>query len=281
MKTELDCIPCFVRQALEAIQEVVDTPEQRERLFRKLLREISLEDWNLTPPAVSQRLHRLIRQDMGGIDPYRAIKAQMNAAAKTVLPTMRAMLAQQSDRQEALVRLAIGGNMLDAGAKTRVSIEDLPSQMQTIWDRPLLGEVDGLFEEANRASSILYLADNAGEIFFDRELIAALPPGRVTVAVRGSPVLNDATREDALEAEIDSIAEIIDNGSDAPGTVLADCSADFQSRFVRADMVIAKGQGNYETLSSCKRRIYYLFVVKCPAVASRVGAALGTLVATT
>jgi uncharacterized protein with ATP-grasp and redox domains len=126
------------------------------------------------------------------------------------------------------------------------------------------------------ARSILYLADNAGEIVFDRLLIERLPAGRVTVVVRGAPVINDATRADAQVAGLDRIAEIIDNGSDAPGTVLEDCSAQFRERFESADVIIAKGQGNFETLSAAGANICFLLKIKCPVLATHTGIELGT-----
>lgn len=174
--------------------------------------------------------------------------------------------------------MAIGGNLLDAGAKTQIAIEDLPQHMNTIWTQPLRGDISALFQAAAEARHILYLTDNAGEIFFDRVLIEALPAEKMTIFVRGAPVINDATMEDAVSAGLPEIAPVFDNGSDAPGTLLEDCSEKFRVCFERADMIIAKGQGNYETLSETKRSIFFLFVVKCPVIAAHVRAPVGTLV---
>jgi len=277
MNTALDCVPCFVRQAVEAVSMVVPESGRRETLLRKLLQEISMADWQGSPPAMGQKIHRLIRREIGAADPYLRIKRQMNQAAQTLLPQLREAMRDQADPQEAAVRIAIGGNLLDAGAKTQIAIEDLPRHMQRIWNKPLQGDVCALFEAAEVARSILYLTDNAGEIFFDRVLIEALPAGKVTVAVRGHPVINDATREDAIAAGLHDIAEVIDNGSDAPGTLLEDCSAAFRGLFEQADMIVAKGQGNYETLSGSSRPIFFLFTVKCPVIAAHSGAPVGTL----
>ncbi len=126
-------------------------------------------------------------------------------------------------------------------------------------------------QAAARAGRILYLADNAGEIVFDRLLVEALAPQRVTLAVRGTPVLNDATAADARAVGLTEICEVIDNGSDAPGTVLEDCSREFRQRFSTADLIIAKGQGNFETLSEAPGNIFFLFKVKCPVIATRTG----------
>ena len=120
--------------------------------------------------------------------------------------------------------------------------------------------------------------DNAGEIFFDRLLIERLPPGKVTVVVRGSPAINDAIMEDAEAAGIPEVAEVVDNSSDAPGTILEETSPEFRRVFEQADLIIAKGQGNYETLSACGKPIWFLLNVKCPLIANHIGEKMGSLV---
>ncbi len=279
MKTHLACIPCLARQALDAVTEGVADPARREPLLRQLLREPADSDWSGTPPALAQRLQRSIRRELGDSDPYRAIKDRMNRMALDLLPALRARIAAHPDPREAAVRVAIGGNLLDVGAKTQIAAEDLPAHLETIWHQPLHGDVAELFAAADRAQSILYLADNAGEIVFDRLLIEQLPAGKVVVAVRGAPVLNDAVRADAETAGLPELVPVVDNGSDAPGTILEDCSAEFRARFAAADLVIAKGQGNYETLADEDKNLYFLFTVKCPLVATRVGEPVGRLVA--
>ena len=287
MKTSLDCIPCFVRQAAEAVEQTMETgpaedgTANQEILLRKILHDISLADWQGSPPLMAQRIHRIIRRELNCSDPYRAIKARMNAAAERLLPRLREALKQRPDFQEAVVRVAIGGNLLDSGSKTRIEVDDLPEHMNAIWTRPLQGDVKAFFKAANEARQIIYLTDNAGEIFFDHVLIEtleALHAGKLTVYVRGAPIINDATREDAIAAGITKLVPVFDNGSDAPGTLLDDCSEEFCAAFAQADMIIAKGQGNYETLSESTRPVYFLFVVKCPVIAAQVGAPIGTLV---
>lgn len=287
MKTSLDCIPCFIRQAAEAVEQAMeadptaDKGARQEALLRKILRHISQADWQGSPPLMAQRIHRIICRELNCPDPYLAIKARMNAAAEQLVPALRVSIRDQPDAQEAVVRLAIGGNLLDAGSKNRIEVEDLPQHMNAIWTRPLQGDVKALFKAAEEASRIAYLADNAGEIFFDRVLIEtleALHPGKITVYVRGAPIINDATLDDARAAGITELVPVFDNGSDAPGTLLDDCSDSFRAAFAQADLIIAKGQGNYETLSESTRRIFFLFVVKCPIIAAHVGAPVGTLV---
>lgn len=175
-------------------------------------------------------------------------------------------------------KAAIAGNVIDLGAVRSGDLNEsvLFEALRSAIDEPLAGGGDGFGRAVLEARSILYLADNAGEIAFDRLLIERLPEGRVTVAVRGAPILNDATRNDAAAVGLHEIAGIVDNGSDAPGTLLEDCRPEFRRVFEAADLVIAKGQGNYETLSDEPGNIYFLFKAKCPVIAEHAGVPLGS-----
>lgn len=279
MKTSIECIPCFVRQAAEAIAMSTGDKSEQERILRSVIKSLADLDWQSSPPVVAAQLHGIIRKMTGDLDPYCAVKERMNRLALDSLPGCRNLIEGASDPQQAIIRLAVAGNMLDSGAKTQITPEDLPDLFASLWHKPLAGNPQELFDAAEKAERILYLADNAGEIIFDRLLIEALPMEKVTVAVRGHPILNDALREDALLAGITELVPVIDNGSAVPGTVLSDCSAEFSAHFERADLIISKGQGNYETLSEERAPIFFLFTVKCPLVAGQIGEATGTLVA--
>ncbi|MDD3604847.1 MAG: ARMT1-like domain-containing protein [Kiritimatiellae bacterium] len=277
MKTVIECIPCFARQAAEAVEQTVSDPVRREALLRRLLKAIAEEPWNGTPPVMAQRIHRLIRYELGSEDPYRDLKARMNQTAESLIPNLRKLLAGHEDRRETAVKLAIAGNRLDAGAKTQIGPDELPGHMADILSTPLRGDPKRLFKAAKEAHCILYLADNAGEIFFDRLLIEELPAEKITLFVRGAPVINDATLEDADSAGLPEILPVFGNGSDAPGTIVDDCDDKFREWFDCADLIIAKGQGNYETLSDTSRHIFFLFTVKCPVIAKQVGEPVGSM----
>jgi uncharacterized protein with ATP-grasp and redox domains len=279
MQTNLDCIPCFVRQAAEALVLSTEDSGLREKIFRRVLRTLADADWSDSAPAISQRLHRIIREETGNADPYLTIKDRMNRLAQEMLPRCQEFVANASDSREAIVRLAVAGNLLDSGAKTQIQPENLAQLLSGLWERPMQGDIAALFQAADRASQILYLADNAGEIVFDRLLIEALPMAKITVAVRGGAILNDALLDDAERMGITGIVPVITNGSDAPGTVIEDCSEQFREMFNHADLIISKGQGNYETLSETPAPIFFLFTTKCSLVAKRIGATVGCLIA--
>jgi len=278
MNMALECIPCFVRQAAEAVEMSGIDDRRREQLLRRLLHAIADADWDVMPVAITQRLNRMVRAETGQADPYRPLKDRMNRTALGLLPALADLAHRHQRPREAAVRLAIAGNLLDAGSKLRLAPEDLPARLNGIWDMPLVGSVADLFRAADDARHILYLADNAGEIVFDRLLIEALPIQKITVAVRGAPVINDATLEDAETAGIANIVSVISNGSDAPGTLVEECSQEFRDVFNRADLILAKGQGNYETLSDTHKDVFFLLTVKCPLIAADIGAPVGALV---
>lgn len=279
MKTSLDCIPCFVRQSLDALKMITDNAAEHERLMRDCLKWISELNIELSPPAVAQLLHRKLREVTGVNDPYKAAKEDHNNLASELVAPIKSRLRVSNEPLFMALRYAIMGNVIDLGAKNGISSEDIYIEMQNADKQQLFGDLNAFKNAVAEAKKILYLADNAGEIFFDRLLIEQLPASRVTLAVRGAPVINDATREDAELAGIGEIAEIIDNGSDAPGTILEGCGLEFRRRFETADIVISKGQGNYETLSDVGKNIFFILKIKCPIISAHAGLPVGTYVA--
>lgn len=278
MDAARECIPCLVRQAVEVIEMSSSEDAQKDLLLRQLLRDLAGADWAATPVSISRDLQRAVREATGVRDPYRLLKDRMNRLALDLVQPLREEMQRQPDPREAAVRLAIAGNLLDAGSKTRLAPDDLAAHLQAVWTRPLVGRPEELFQAAEDAHCILYLADNAGEIVFDRLLLEALPAEKITVAVRGSPVLNDATLEDAETAGLPAVAPVIANGSDAPGTMVEECSEEFRYWFRRADLIVAKGQGNFESLSCGDKKTFFLLTVKCPRIAAAVDAPVGSMV---
>jgi hypothetical protein len=261
---------------MESVRHTIAGEARREELLRKFLHEIAGMDFDQPPPAVAQRVHRALRRESGVDDPYRDAKDRFTAMALDLLPSLEERVESSADPFGAAVRLAIAGNVIDLGVNGDLTEEEALRTMNSALDFPVAGDLDALALAVRPARHILYLADNAGEIVFDRPLIRALPPGRVTVAVRGAPVINDAVARDAIAAGIPEIARLIDNGSDAPGTILADCSDEFRSEFENAEVIIAKGQGNYETLCDENAPLFFLFKVKCQSVARHCALPLGT-----
>jgi len=275
VKTYLDCFPCFLRQALEAAR-MAGADEERQRLIldrtMALLQDASLES---KPPEIGDGVHRIVRQLTGDDDPYAAVKAESTREALRLYPRLKALVAEDGDRLERAIRIAIAGNVIDFATGADFDIKE---GLERILNQPFaINDIAAFRKALSEARSVLYLGDNAGETVFDRVLIEALDVP-VIYAVKGGPIINDATVDDALAAGLDEVAEVVSTGSDAPGTILSRCSAEFRALYERAELVIAKGQANYETLSEERGRLFFLLKVKCPVIARDIGAPVGSIV---
>lgn len=279
MRTYLECVPCFVRQALSASRMVTDDPAVHERVLRETLRLVMEMPFDRSPPWMGQQIHRLLREATRNPDPYREVKEHSNALALSLYPVLKERIRKSTDPFVTAVGLAIAGNVIDFGVKSDLDDDEVHDAIEEALGSSLDGvAVAALRRAVEQADNILYLADNAGEIVFDRLLIEEMPTDRTTLVVRGSPVINDATRADAETAGLTSVVTVMDNGSDVPGTILESCSPSFRARFERCDLVIAKGQGNYETLGDQDHNIFFLLKAKCPVIARDIGREVGQMV---
>lgn len=279
MRTYFDCIPCFVRQALDSIRLVTNDEDIQEQVVRQALCLGCKMDLRQSPPAMAQKIHRTIRKLTGVEDPYLQIKNRFNKFALQMYPDLKKRVETSADPLETAVRLAIAGNIIDFGVDSRLEQTQVEKSIDESLTGPLAMAALKEFRNAtDRAKNILYLGDNAGEIVFDRLLIEQLPYENITFAVKGGPIINDATIEDAEIAGLTDIVNVIDNGSDAPGTILESCSESFREQFRKSDLVIAKGQGNYETLSDVDKDIFFILRAKCPVIARHLNCDVGSLV---
>ena len=277
MKSPLDCIPCLVRQSLMVTRMVTSDEDIQEKVLRETLRYAGNLELRQAP-LLSQWTYRQVRKYTGQDDPYLQIKRESNRMAWELYPKWKDIILKSDTPLINAVRMAIAGNIIDYGANALLKTSDIPSLLEKSYHSPLLGDIGEFLSTLADAKDILYLADNAGEIVFDRLFIELLKPERITVAVKGGPAINDALMEDARAGGLTELCRVIDNGNDGPGTLLDYCSPEFVERFKKADMVIAKGQANYETLVGYPRPIYFLLKVKCPLVGSHIGSEVGSLV---
>jgi uncharacterized protein with ATP-grasp and redox domains len=268
VKTELECLPCFFGQIRRTLQYAGVNGDRGRGIMRKaglIVERASLDE---VPARTTTLIHRLLREETG-VDPYRNVKAAYNRIGLEKLPALRRLAKGSHDLLEGGARCAIAGNVIDFGIFERI---DLDRSIDDAFRLPLSRHDFRDFTDAVRsARRILFLCDNAGEVVFDRVLIEILRAmgKEVVAAVKGSPVINDATVHDAAAAGLHDCAEVIDNGNDGIGTLLEACSPRFLDAYRSADLIISKGQANYETLVSVEdRRIFFLFKVKCPVVAA-------------
>lgn len=275
MKTYLDCYPCLLGQALKVARlSGADETQQQVVLHHALdtLKEVSPSS---TPPEIADLIYHIVREEGGAADLFQKAKEAATRQALALYPRLKALVAEADDPLERAVRLAIAGNIIDL---TSAKEYDLWDTVERVLDQPFAIEDSVAFREAlASAEVVLYLGDNAGETVFDRVLIETLDLP-VTYAVKGGPIVNDATMEDATAAGLDEVAEVVSTGSDSLGTILDRCSDDFRRRYDEAQVIIAKGQSNYETLSSEGERIFFLLRTKCPVIAQDVGVPADSIV---
>jgi damage-control phosphatase, subfamily I len=269
LKVSYGCIPCAIGSLINLFNKVLIPSTEQEVTMRSVLKYLSDVDINQSPPALGKDMHRLIRQVLDDPDPYKRLKIEFNSLMLKYYPKLRKKIDNVSDPFDLAVRLAIAGNVIDFGPNNSFDVNDTLKKAEYVTIAP--EQIQELKKSISNAETLLYLGDNAGEIVLDRLFLETINHPNVSFAVRGGPIINDVTTEDAEQIGIDNIATIISNGDNAPGTILKNVTPQFLDIFNRADLIIAKGQGNYESLSGLDKNIYFLLMVKCDHVANHLG----------
>ncbi|MDQ7785209.1 MAG: ARMT1-like domain-containing protein [Desulfomonilaceae bacterium] len=277
MKTYPECVPCLLRQALEGARHATDDEAVVEEVLRSAGRMVANVDLEAPTPLHIGEIHRNIRRLTGDPDPYRAAKDRFNRTVLNLYPDLKELIGRSPNPLETALLLAVGGNEIDMIVDAGLEKADIGESVKAFLSIPLHGSLIDEFKSSVRsAQEILYLGDNAGEIVLDRLLMEELPTEKITYVVKGNPVINDVTMEDARACGLTELVEVIDNGTDLPGTVLDQCADAFRERFFRADLVISKGQGNYESLSDVNRNLFFLFKAKCQVITLHLGYEVGS-----
>jgi damage-control phosphatase, subfamily I len=287
MRTYLDCIPCFFRQALDASRMAGADEQLQKGIMDELSRMLPSIHLGACPPEIGRAIYKMVGDISGVRDPFKNVKKKSNEMALSLYQKLARKIELSADRLLTAVELSIAGNVIDYGVKNSLNIEKeieeifsedaerIKKENKTIFD------YDEFKRALKSAGSILYLADNAGETVFDRILIEEIlrqGAKKITYAVKEAAVINDALAEDAVACGIDKYAQIMSSGSDAPGTVLKYCSPEFLRLYENAEMIISKGQGNFEALSDENRPIFFMFKVKCPVIGNDINGNMGDIV---
>ncbi len=281
MRTSLDCLVCFMKRARSVGKLAgADTAAQRQ-LCNVAGQFIPAVDTELSPPENAIALYAAFGRVLGSDDPFAQVKRESNELALSLREEIRAKIEAADEPLRAAVRAAIGGNIIDYAAQHSF---DAAQTMQDCFARDfVVDDYAALRQAVGARRKVLYLCDNCGEIVFDYLLIEQLQRlgCQVTAAVRGGPIINDATLEDARLCGLTELCPVISSGIACPGTPLALCSKEFRGQFHAAELIISKGMGNFETLSETAAPLFFLFTVKCGQVArhlaERLGLASGTL----
>jgi uncharacterized protein with ATP-grasp and redox domains len=279
MKVHYECAACFLRQTREALDLATNNETLKMEVTEKVIKIVSE---NFHKGAVSNvigtEVHRTIKEETGNQDPYSREREISNDIALDFLPQVEKILGEGATLKT-YIKIAIAGNVIDFGALgLDMDMESLI--VQTMKKDPTLDSTEELEDALISSNNVLYLADNIGEIVFDKFLIEKIKEYNVdvTVALKEKPILNDACIDDALNIGLDEVAKLISTGTDSIGIIEEDVSAKFMELFNKSDMVIAKGLGNYEGLGEMDLKdkpVFCLLNAKCKPVSRDIGVELG------
>ena len=280
MNIQPECYPCILRQVNEAAQKVGLQEDAQHEIMHSTMQYLLESPPDISPPEVGQAIHRLVREYSGNPDPYHREKAAHNDQLLTLLPAIKSNVIRADDPLRMAVVYSIAGNVIDFGTATGpIDVEhELAQALSTSFS---IDHYDLFRDSLRQAKTLLILGDNAGEIVLDRLLVETILDQyqvEITYVVRGYPVLNDVTVTDARQVGLHRVATILSNGSDAPATIMTEVSDPVREQMNTADLIIVKGQGNFESLSEISRPIYFFFKIKCQTVACFIDAPMNSYV---
>lgn len=275
MKTYPECYKCFERQARDASRLNGLTPSAEDKVMEEVLQALLRFSPDITPPEIAIKVYGIVEAHSGRKDPYALLKDHSNKMVLELYPELKKKIEVSSDKLITAVRLAVAGNVIDYGVPHSFDIE---KEVEECLQKPFACfDIDDFRKAVKEARNILYILDNAGEIVFDKLLMETIGKD-VVAAVRGKAIINDVTMRDAVSVGLDKVARVISSGSDIPGTVPSKCTAEFAEYFRKADLIISKGQGNYETLAEEQGPTFFIFKAKCDVVARHAGCRTGDII---
>ncbi len=279
MNLNLNCILCNLKQVLTVTDLVKLDSVSREIIMRDVLGYLHETNFRRSNPEVIKGTWDIITKHIKNTNPYREIKNYYNREIINIADKVRNIINDSDDKFMAALKIAITANLIDFAASHTFDAKMLFEKINSINEQNMpIDDSKKLFENLKNAKTLLYLGDNCGEIVLDKIFIEYIhkvfPNIKVYFGVRGEPIVNDVTIEDADMVKMEEVAEVITNGDGSLGTVIEKTSLVFKDVFYKADVIIAKGQGNYESLSEINRsHIFFLFMAKCNVVASSLNVA--------
>ncbi len=270
MKTYLECIPCFLSQAKKIMDLNKVGPDSQEKILKKIMLKLTKADLNKTPPEFALFVYKTIEEETKNNDLYKKIKKNDNKTAEKMVPQAKKIAENSSDKLETLIRLAICGNIMDFAANQKYDISDTIEK--NINKKFAVNNYSQLKKEILKAESIAYLADNAGEIIFDRlliEEISRISKAQINLFVRGKPIINDVTEKEAKALGFEKIPRVKIMKTETVFPFISKSKA-LENTLKKHDLIISKGQANYECLSELDANIYFLLITKCEVIARNI-----------
>lgn len=276
MNISIECVPCIINNFVQLLNNSVMHEELKEPVLRRFLKYISEENYQQSPPALGRKIHQMIRQELNDPDPYKKIKKKYNRMLLDLYPKFKKMVQESDDAFVTALRLAVAGNVIDFGSQHQFEIMETIDRVQRADF--FIDDSSKLRKDLKKAKILMYIGDNCGEIVLDKLFLETISVPVKYFVVRGGPVINDITMDDAIFTEINKDAKVITTGDNAPGAVWETTSEEFKYFFNAADVIISKGQGNLEGLIDVPGNTYFLFVSKCDLIARRIGANKGDFI---
>lgn len=275
MKTYLDCIPCFMQQALRAGRIATSDKEKIKQILDKVGEMVKTVSMQATPAETGMMVYQIVREVTDVYDPFYNIKQQHIKETNSIYPALEDIVVNSEDRLLTAIKIAIAGNIIDLGVNKEFNI--LTDVQKILKQDFAILDYEAFAMQLKKAKNILYIGDNAGESVFDKILIKELRKP-VKYAVRSIPIINDVTMEDAIASGLDAVAELIDSGCKSPGVLLHHSTEEFLELFNTSDLVISKGQGNFEGLSDCNRQVFFLLKAKCSIISNHLHIEEGAII---
>ena len=281
MKLNLDCIPCFQRQALQAVRFINNDEKLQEKVLREVVKMLLKLDWESTPQELAHEVHGIVKRVTNENDPYKDVKQESNDLVLRMYTELKETIKNSMDQLRTAVKLAIAGNIIDFGVAQEFNLEK--TIREVLKKEFAIDDYKKLRENLEKAETLLFFVDNAGEIGLDKLLVETFlgfkKLEKIDFVVKGGPIINDATLEDVVYMGLNSLPNseflVISNGEAGTGPKR---SSQTVKRWIHEhDLVISKGQGNYEGLSEHKG-LFFLLMAKCPIIASDIGVEVGDII---
>jgi len=270
MKFYAECVSCLMASSLKKAAGIKDERRKLEYALRICDIFRNADPQTEAAPVIDSRIIRLRREFLELEDDYTEIKHSYNRLLLGLYPRLRERVDAAEDPLYAAIQLSMAGNYIDFGVLSDVNEDKLMELLDEAAGKKVDAQEYALLkEDLQSPGELLFLHDNCGEIVLDKLLIETIqrlyPEKKVVSVVRGAPVLNDSTMEDAVEVGLPAMVEVITNElPDVAGTVMHMLPEGVRRRIENAGMLIAKGQGNFETLAASGLNVYFLFLSKCP-----------------
>jgi len=281
MTIQSECIGCIISQS-ERVCEAIGADEAlTNKIVSFVETSLSTADFTLSPPVIAAPLYEQMALFADKIDLYDAQKTHATLQAQHYMPFLRETIEQSNNPFIALLKTAVVGNVIDLAAEVAF---DLHSAITSVFDTPFAhDDSTKLAEHLKNAKTLLYIGDNTGEHLFDALAIEHLkilyPDLTITYMVRGNFIINDVTLKEAEEAKMDKICTLINSGVNTPGFVYERANLESQNLFNTADLILAKGMGNYECMTpSMRKNICFLLKIKCSVVSRSLGHEIGSII---